>query len=161
MACLKKILIIILIFGFYNSQAQDSNLSSNNKKAIKHYKNAELFFNKSDLEASKESLNAALRKDPEFIEAWLFLGDVYNEQNNYTEAINSYNHAININSTYFPYAYYIIGNLEFKVGNYKTALDYYNSYITSNKLTKEQIINATEKRRNTKIALNIFCISAN
>ncbi len=155
MARLKKILIIILIFGFYNSPAQDSNLSSNNKKAIKHYKNAELFFNKNDLEATKESLNEALQKDPEFIEAWLFLGDVYNEQNNYTEAINSYNHAININPYYFPYSYYIIGNLEFKLGNYKTALDYYNSYITSNKLTKEQIINATEKRRKTELALNI------
>ena len=152
---LKKILIIILIFGFYNSQAQDSNLSSNNKKAIKHYKNAELFFNRSDLEASKESLNAALRKDPKFIEAWLFLGDMYNEQNKYPEAINSYNHAIDINSTYFSYAYYIIGNLEFKLANYKTALDYYNLYIASNKLTKEQIIDATEKRRNTELALNI------
>ena len=135
----KIILILLLFLGIFNSQAQNSDLSTDNKKALKHYRNAEYSFNKSDLEASKESLNKAVRKDPEFIEAWLFLGDVYNEQNNYIEAINSYNHAININPYYFPYAYYIIGNLEFKLGNYKTALDYYNSYLTSNKLTKETI----------------------
>jgi len=152
----KIILILLLFLGIFNSQAQNSDLSTDNKKAVKHYRNAEYSFNKSDLEASKESLNEAVRKDPEFIEAWLFLGDVYNEQNNYIEAINSYNHAIDINPHYFPYAYYIIGNLEFKLGNYKTALDYYNSYLTSNNLTKEQINDARKKIKNAEIALNII-----
>ena len=151
----KIILILLLFFGIFNSQAQNSNLSTDNKKALKHYRNAEYSFNKSDLEASKESLNEAVRKDPEFIEAWLFLGDVYNEENNYIEAINSYNHAIIINPYYFPYVYYIIGNLEFKLGNYKSALGFYKSYLTSNSITKEQINDAEKRIRNAEIALNI------
>jgi len=153
----KKIILILLLFlGIFNSQAQNSDLSTDNKKALKHYRNAEYSFNRSDLEASKESLNEAVHKDPEFIEAWLFLGDVYNELDNYIEAINSYNHAINISPYYFPYAYYIIGNLEFKLGNYKTALDNYNSYLTLNSLSKEQINNARKKIRNTELALSII-----
>ncbi len=107
----KTILILLIICtGLYNSSAQK--LSSDNKKAIKLYRSAEQSFVLGEIEKAESDLTLALKKDPEFTEAYLLLGDINTELGNYTESIISYKKAIQLAPNSFSYTHYLTGNLE-------------------------------------------------
>jgi len=67
--------LIILLFQAGIVSAQQYHFSSDNKKAIKYYKEAETDYRQKELAMAVESLQKAVKKDAGFIEAWLLLGD--------------------------------------------------------------------------------------
>ena len=124
-------LIIFSLFAglFANLNAQDYLLSGSNKKAIKYYKIAEQEFRQQDYKAANEALQVAVKKDNNFIEAWLLLGDVLTELKQFEDAVVAYQRSIQINPTFFPKAWYFLGNLEFKLGDYRTAGNNFREYL--------------------------------
>jgi len=101
--------------------AQERQLSSVNKKAIKYYENAESAYRQKDFSTAVESLQKSLKKDPEFIEAWLLSGDTYAELFQKEEAVKAYKEALRIDPDFLPQIYYFLGKLEYELGEYQEA----------------------------------------
>ncbi len=155
MRYLKIILFLFISVGSVTSGAQENHINAHNKKAGKLYRSAEHAFVQGEYKAAEEILKKAVAKDPEFVEAWLLLGDAFSQAGNVSDAIQSYKQAMKIDSTRFPYAYYIVGNLEFKSGNYQSALDSYKSFIGSKGLTENKITEAVNRIKQAETALHI------
>jgi flagellar motor protein MotB len=156
MSRFSAILLLLLISAVFCSiSAQDTQLSTSNKKALKLFQSAERSFILGETDVAKKLLLEAINKDPEFAEAWLLLGDVNNELNNLSEAVTAYKKALKIDPSTFYYANYLIGNLEFSIGNYKYALVYYKAFLNTENLSAEKIQDTKRKIENTEIAIKI------
>lgn len=124
------LLIILLILTSITISAQEYQLSSKNKKAIKYYNNAASYFKNGNYNKAVNFLDKSLVHDKIFVEAYLLLGDIYSDLNRYEEAVTAYNSALEIDSAFFPPVYYFLANIYYEIG------DYYNSSISFNKLLK-------------------------
>jgi len=118
-------IIVLLITFSQNIYAQKYELSTSNKKAIKYYNEAVSHYKYDDFEEVINLLNKSLKYDNNFIEAWLLLGDSYSEVDSVVDAILSYETAISIDSVFFPSIFYLLGNLNYEIGEYQKAVDNY------------------------------------
>lgn len=130
---MKKAFQILLISIFLSfvvlANAQPYEFSTKNKKALKSYKAAEQAYRLFDYSEALQNLNHAVKKDKYFIEAWLLMGDVYTELNHRTDAISAFQKAVQIDSTFFPRAYFFVGNLAFEIGDYSLSEDNFKIYL--------------------------------
>jgi len=126
---LQIFLFIYLLSIAFVINSQSYVLSSKNKKALKSYKEAESSFRSFDYSSSLQQLNKTVKKDKNFIEAWLLMGDVFTELDQNKNAINAFNRSIQIDSTFFPRAYFFIGNLAFEEGDYALSAQYLKRYL--------------------------------
>lgn len=127
--------LIVLLSQFCSITAQQSQLSSENKKALKYYQAAELAYRQKELMPAVESLQKAVKKDPDFIEAWLLLGDSFSELSQKQEAVIAYKEAIRIDPDFFPQVYYFLGKLKFDFGNYEQSANYFDKLLSYPKIT--------------------------
>jgi len=121
--------LLVLLTVVDKNYAQSIQLTTKSKAAIKNYRLAESSYKASDFELALNYLAKAVKKDNNFIEAWLLLGDVNTELKQKQEAIAAFEEAILIDSTFFPRAYYFIGNLAFEIGAYKQSENYLHRYL--------------------------------
>ncbi|MCB2207568.1 MAG: OmpA family protein [Bacteroidetes bacterium] len=157
MARIVAILTLLwLSVAFYSVSAQDTKLSTSNKKAIKLYQDAGRSFILGETDGAKKLLLDAIKKDPEFAEAWVLLGDVNTELNRPDDAVADYKKALQIKPSKFYYANYLIGNHEFSRGNYNNALDYYKAFLNAENLSDKELLDTKSKIENTKIAIQII-----
>ena len=121
-----KLLLIVLCIAFTTTAyAQKYELTSSSKKAIKYYEEAVSLYQYDEYSEAIDLLKRSLKHDDNFIEAWLLLGDSYSEVNSVNDAIISYESAILIDSNFFQGVYYFLGNLNYEIGEYQKAVDYY------------------------------------
>jgi len=114
-------------------------LTSKSKKAIKHYEKGAYLYSAKQFAASKTELTAALDADQDFVEAWLLLGDLHTDEGHYDEAIKAYLKSIEINPQFFLNTYFLLANLELKIGRYADALAHYQNYKGLARLQQERI----------------------
>jgi len=150
----KLALLILLVLSSNIIIAQNYQQVSNSKKAIKYYNKAELYYKNNNYPKAIEFLTKSLKYDDKFIEAWLLLGDSYTEVDSILEAIISYESAISIDSTFFPHVYYLLGNLNYKAGQYKESV-YYYSLLKYPDVSQELLLIANERILISGIAANI------
>lgn len=125
---IKYILIVIVFLIALNNYAQKYQFTTESKRALKHYKKAEKNYRSAQFDEALNNLLKATDKDQYFIEAWLLLGDVFTEKEELLSAIDAYNKAISIDSSFFPGAYYLLGNIYSELGKYNKAVRSYRSY---------------------------------
>jgi len=133
-------LFVLLILTISTSNAQNYQLSSSDKKAIKYYNEAASHYKVGNFKEAATSLEKSLKHDSNFIEAWLLLGDSYAEVKSKLKAISSYESAISIDSTFFPPAFYFLGNLNYEIGKYKEAVDNYVRFTHQPSASKELLL---------------------
>jgi outer membrane protein OmpA-like peptidoglycan-associated protein/tetratricopeptide (TPR) repeat protein len=155
MKLLRVILFMLFFSGTLAAGAQQNPLSSQNKKAVKLYRNAEQSFLGREYEHAISELKKSVEKDPGFVEAWLLLGDASAEAGLFSEAVHAYKKAAGLNQDYFPYALYLIGNLEYKLGNYQSALDFYKAYLSTEGVTENELKITSGKIKLAEAALAI------
>lgn len=156
---LRNVIILALFFVvavFYSASAQHSSFSTSNKKAIKLFQSAEKSFTLGEFSEAQKLLEASVKKDVKFTEAWLLLGDLYTELGYYTKAIKVYQEALHLSPSSLSYIYYLIANLEFMIGNYEIALDQYELFLDSENLTDVEIENTKHKIQKSKAAVQII-----
>lgn len=124
--------LVILFFSLlaFNSFAQQQELSTDNKKAIKYFTEAQEYFNQRNNEAAEISLLSALEKDPNFFEAQVMLAYTYTDMGKLDKAIISYEKAIKINPTKHPECYSSAGLLYLNQGKYEQAKNLLSTYLT-------------------------------
>ena|ERR1035437_1191497 len=123
--------IILLVLGFFsvNLIAQPQ-LSTKSKRAIVLYQEALAHANRYNLEKAIQLLEEALKDDPKFMEAIIFLGEIYGDNHQDSLAILTLKKSIAINPTFFPPIYSNIARLEFDNGMYEDALEHITTYFS-------------------------------
>ena len=119
------------------SSAQNYGYSTGDKKAIKYVKAAKECLSVSekkhdpDYVCAEENYKKALERDPNFIDAWLELGDMYNATRQYEKAADCYEKAIEIDPMYSKTGLlqYYAAKLEMKVGRYEACLKHSKDYL--------------------------------
>ncbi|MCR9253031.1 MAG: OmpA family protein [bacterium] len=110
-----------------------SKLSSSNKKALKSYEEARAHSKRFRFEEAIESLKLAIRRDPGFIEAYMFSASMYKRLGNNTQAIILIEQGLVTNPGYpgLKKYYQLIGSTYFEVQDYKKAEGYLKAYLDS------------------------------
>ncbi|MFN2395241.1 MAG: OmpA family protein [Bacteroidales bacterium] len=145
MASLKGIyfLLIILLFtlvwpmDILYAQRQQPELTTSNNRARKAFEDAVHQYNMRDIESATENFQLAVRHDPEFIEAYIVMGEMFQSVGRYEEAMEAYQQAINIDPDFYPGILYQFAESALATGKYTKArekLDVFLSYdpITEN-----------------------------
>ena len=105
--------------------------ATSSKKAIKLFEKAILFNNSGNTTDAIDYLNRAIQKDSDFVDAYLFLGDIYNNRGNSRSALSYYRKALNINEKYYPKANYLVAMMEMELMEYESAAVHLRAYLTS------------------------------
>jgi len=125
---LRNIILVILMFQLHLGISQSS-LSSKNKKAIKYYKQAESLIRQRNYSKAEIILKKALKKDENFKECILLLGDVYRDQYKNDEAINIYEKLLKQDSSFYPAVYYFLGDLYLEEEAFDKSIKSYKTYL--------------------------------
>ncbi len=120
-------LILVLQLIILNVGAQE--LSTDSKKARRYFELAERSFRLQEYQQAEVDFRSALAEDPRFFEAWVMLGELYEETNEDTSAISAYKQAVAVDADKYPPVFYFLGTLEYQNGLYADALSHLEVYL--------------------------------
>ncbi len=154
-----KHLISIIVFTFsilvFNSlQAQEyHNLNTAAKKALKYYADGKELLNAhKDAEAIKP-FEQAVAEDPIFIDAWLLLGELYNEARQYEKAKNAFETSFNLKSDARASAYYFVAQSYWNLDDYEYVIKALTKFLSFQNLPPEWVENSKHVMSNARFAI--------
>ena len=103
--------------------------STGNKKAIARFETAKRHYILRDYDNAAMDLLEAVESDPEFIEAWLLLGQVQTDAGKIDQSIIAYRNAVDINPLFFPNVMFFLAENEMAVGRYYDAKIHYEWFL--------------------------------
>lgn len=121
--------ILFILFFYFPLVLVAQNYSTNSKKAIRLYEQGLDFYDFYQIKEAQESFQQAIDIDPDFIEAYLVLSDIYKQTDQKTKEIACYERIIAIDREFFVYTYYNLANAYFSTGNYENAIQYADSFL--------------------------------
>ncbi len=121
---LKRCVIILLLSWSLFLHAQES------PRAARLYGEGYRNFRIMEYETAIRYLNEAIRVEPDFLQAYFILGEIYYEQNNYEEAIRVYERVISIDTVFLPEVFLYIAEMELKTGKYDASAGHSGRYIS-------------------------------
>jgi len=157
MPVINKIFIltgIILWSLIVSPSAISQELSTTSKKAKKAYLNGEQALRVKDYELAKTSFVKATNADPQFFEAFILLGDVYENLKNDSSAVVAYKHAAEIDQEKFPAIFLLVANLEYQNAWYRDALEHYNTYLDYPNVREETRLKCEKNIASCQFAIN-------
>jgi outer membrane protein OmpA-like peptidoglycan-associated protein len=135
---------LLLIFILPALCFSQQTVTSKSKKAIEAYDAGLRSFSLNQFSTAAAQLKNAIDADPDFIEAWLVLAEVYQDWSKPEEAIETYRKGLPKNETFYPYGFVKLGNLEYKEGLYEEAKASYSRFLQIETLNKQQIEKAKD-----------------
>ncbi len=126
-----RILLALMLFASFSTTALAQNYSIKDKKAIKLYEDAQSAYSNYFFVEAEELLKDAIGKADQFIEAHLLLAQVYADKNRNSDAIVSLENAVSIDPSYFPLAYYFLGEMYLLEGDYDHAEERFERYLAT------------------------------
>ena len=141
---LNHFLIIVFTLALSSCSTYAQNYSSQSKKAIKLYQQAEESLRKYELKNAETSLLEAIEKDSEFIEAISMLAFIYIDQGKLDEAKARFNSAVQISPNAIPNNLYFLAELELQDGQYELAEKHFTQFLNTNP-TEAKLINNSKK----------------
>ncbi len=118
----------VLILSCLALGAQEE-YSTGNKKAIARFETAKRHYILRDYDNAAMDLLEAVESDPEFIEAWLLLGQVQTDAGKIDQSIIAYRNAVDINPLFFPNVMFFLAENEMAVGRYYDAKIHYEWFL--------------------------------
>lgn len=147
-----KFILLFILFSI-TSIGYSQELSTSSKKAKKAFESGEVAYKMEDLDAAETYFLESLEHDPGFFEAYILLGELYEQQKKDSNAVYAYKKAISINSEIYPPAYFFLANIEYRNGWYEGAKMHYTSYLDYEGASKEGKANARKNLLNCDFAL--------
>jgi outer membrane protein OmpA-like peptidoglycan-associated protein/Tol biopolymer transport system component/Tfp pilus assembly protein PilF len=159
---LKSILFTVLTCAMISCAAQpkpqyttsSKKAASYMDKAVEALRSPSLETGRPDYDAVKGHLNAALGKDPKFIEALTMLGDISAESGDYEGAIDSYKKAIASNPSFSTTTLYYLAKLEMKTGRYADCKRHASQYANNRRANPDYLDKARDFVRNCNFAMD-------
>jgi outer membrane protein OmpA-like peptidoglycan-associated protein len=124
-------LIFLLSAGSAFAQVDKSKLTTKNARAANFYERAARYFDAKNFEVAKRDLLDVIRLDPQFIEAYMLLGDVHFDLKEYEEARDAYMKAVEIDPEFFTGNWYNLARAEMLTGEYALAKAHLEKYLSS------------------------------
>lgn len=112
-----------------HAQRQQQELTTRNNRARNAFEDAVHQYNMRDIESATESFQRAIRYDPEFIEAYIVMGEMFQSAERYEEAMDAYQQAINIDTDFYPGMLYQFSESALAIGKYAEARDKLNMFL--------------------------------
>jgi len=120
-------LFLLVLLVSVKSGAQD--LTTQSKKAAKHYEKAIEYYDQKKTTEAEEELKNALVRDSLFIEAHILLAALYTDLRKIDRAIASYRKSVQINPDFFPPNLFNLGALELGKGLYEEAKGHFTAFL--------------------------------
>jgi len=127
------LMIVLYVLGM-NINAQK--LRTTSKKAISLYNQASGFYGSSQFQKAIEPLLQAIEKDPNFINAYLLLSEVYFEQKDFENQAVYLEKSLALDSTFYTYGYYNLGVAYYNLDRFDESVKWFKKYYT--KTNKEE-----------------------
>jgi len=133
---------ILIIIGLLLSltvacKAQEKTYNSKSKKAIKLFEEGLSLYRLKYLDQALEKLNEASAADPNFDEPYIVRAYMLEDKRNYTEALENYTKALEVNSNPNPMLFYNTASLQAKLYLFDDALNNLESFFAAD-LRKKQ-----------------------
>jgi outer membrane protein OmpA-like peptidoglycan-associated protein len=133
---------LLLIAGLLHGQRE---YTTDNKRAISHFETARQYYVLRDYTRAEATLKKAIVLEPEFIEAWLILAQVYSDAGKLEASADSYMRAIELDSLFFPNALYFLGLHEMELGWYIDASQHLQRFLAMDDIKDNLKESAREK----------------
>jgi outer membrane protein OmpA-like peptidoglycan-associated protein/tetratricopeptide (TPR) repeat protein len=150
---MRRFLTGILIVLSLATQAQEE-YSISNRRVTTKFEMAKRYYVLRDFENATRELKEAVETEPEFIEAWLLLGQVQTDAGKLDESIDAYNHALEINPLFFPNAIFFLAENEMAVGKYYDARVHYEWFLALGNTSPEIRDAALKSRASCSLAIH-------
>jgi outer membrane protein OmpA-like peptidoglycan-associated protein len=129
------ILPLFALLFTIDSAGQDYHTHSN--KALKHYLQGKEDLDMFYIDQAENNFLLATKEDNNFYEAWLLLGQLYNDKEQWADAVDCLSKAVRIDSLYFTNAIFSLGKAEARAGYYSLAKTHLSAYLLMNKKSDE------------------------
>lgn len=150
---MKTLLISVLLLLTCALSAQEE-YSISNRRAIGQFEMAKRYYILRNYENSVDKLMEALRAEPEFIEAWLLLGQVQTDADNIEESVVAYQRAVDIDPLFFPNALFFLAENEMALGMYYDARVHYEWFLAMSDIKPELRKAAMKSRASCALAIH-------
>lgn len=141
---MRLFLISIFLFATHLlwAQQQPPFTGTTNKKAERLFGEALQAYTSMEYKRSFDLLKRTTAEDPNFIDAWMLLADIREQNDQYKDALQIYQKVIGINPN-FQIPYYKLAKTALEYGEYDTATIYINQYIerNGNQIDKKKVEN--------------------
>jgi len=145
--------LLLLILLSCNTAISIAQSTSSDKKAQKLYTEAQAFYQAYKLNEAELTLNKALERDPNFVEAQTLLAYIYIDNNQQEKAKASFEKAIAINPRVIPNNFFFLGELELNEGNYEEAKKHLSQFISIEEVNPKILERAKQQLDNINFAL--------
>src|SRR5258706_14164543 len=108
--------------------------SSNNTKAVKHYRQATAYYDERKYQEALDELSIAIEKDKDFVDAYMLRGDIYSDMGKKQESVAGYEEAVGINPEFFPNTFMNLAKEQMKCGKYNEALANLETFLLQKQL---------------------------
>lgn len=134
-----KLIRLTIIFSIFLVLSVSLFAQTGKTRSEKQFDKAVQLYNRHDFVNALRAVDQLIEDDPAFAKAWLLKGDMFNDLKEYDKAVVSYTKAVEIDSTIFPPAYYIMANLYFDMEMYVEAKANYLKYLAFNPKIQEEL----------------------
>jgi Tol biopolymer transport system component len=138
----KIFFLTILFAAIFFSPAYPQEYSSGNPAAIRAFEQAVNYYDQRNSEKAIEALDAALAKDPNFVEAHTLRGNVLDDMKRFDLSVESYKKAIALKPDFYINTYFSLANAEFRLARYDDARNNMTYYTGSPKANKSLVAKA-------------------
>lgn len=121
---------LLLSLFCLSAAAQSGKLTTKDKKALKLYEEGQKCYDIRDNQCAEEKFLKAIKRDPEYLEAYVMLGYVYADMRKDEQAIEQLKKAISINPGFFPNNFFTLGRLELGIGRYADAKKNFEAFLS-------------------------------
>ena len=154
-SALKCVFACLLVFILIENGWSQKKYYTKSKKAIKYFETAFKNYQLQYFSNAKQDLEKSLSYDDQFLDAYILLGEIANEESQKEKAIKYYQKAISIDKNYNPLMYLRKADLEKETGNYKQAKSDYEAFLSYQKHLKEYTSYIEKKIRQCKFAIEL------
>jgi outer membrane protein OmpA-like peptidoglycan-associated protein len=134
----KIIFILFTLLLLQNSFAQNK-YYSHKKKAVKKFESALHNYNLQYYAQARQELSEALKIDKNFLDVYILLAEINDEEGKKEEAVINFEKALAINKKYHPLIYLRKADLELQTGQYQAAIKDYESFLEFKKESKKYL----------------------
>jgi outer membrane protein OmpA-like peptidoglycan-associated protein len=147
-------ILTVLVCSFAWSGLQAQQPATTSKKAIDAYNSGLQKYSSRDYVSAEKFFLSAIEADPEFIDAFLVLAEVYEDSQQILKAIVAYQKGLSVRPEYYPYGYVRLANLEYREARYEDALADYERYLAFKPTNPGQVRKASDGAERCRFAID-------
>lgn len=147
------LLSLFLLTVTTNLVAQNyTSVKNASKKVLAEWKQANNLISYEDYRGATDALVSLTRSEPGFIDAWIMLGELYNEQNQFDEGRQALLQAVNLDPNYASKAWFFLAESCWNLDSFYCCAEACERFIQFQTISKERYQQALQMKRNSLFA---------